>query len=112
MPGPEELRAIRLHLLDRHTEFNKIVNRRGLQSLMGELKGESLSRVPKGFPPDHLAADLVRRKQWLLWTMLDPALATTPKLAGEIVKRFRAMTPFNDFLNARLVRAPRPLPYG
>ena len=113
MPGPEELRAIRLHLLDRHTEFNKIVNRRGLQSLMGELKGDSLSRVPKGFPAEHPAADLVRRKQWLLWTMLDPGLATTPELVREIVKRFRAMTPFNDFLNAPLVRARRPLPgYG
>ena len=74
---------------------------------MGELKGEQLSRVPKGFPADHPATGLVRYRQWLLWAMLDPALAATPKLFGEIVARFRAMAPFIDFLNAPLEQVRR-----
>jgi len=39
--------------------------------------------------------------------MLDPALATTPKLLPEVRKRFEAMMPFVDFLNQPLVQARR-----
>jgi hypothetical protein len=42
--------------------------------------------------------------------MLDPALATTPRLLPEIVSRFRAMAPFVEFLNRPLVAARRANP--
>jgi uncharacterized protein (TIGR02453 family) len=102
MPSPEELRAIRLHIIENHAEFNRILDRPALHKTMGVLQGEELCRVPKGFPGDHPATSLVRHKQWLLWRMLDPALATTPKLFVEILTRFRALAPFIDFLNAPL----------
>jgi uncharacterized protein (TIGR02453 family) len=84
MPSPEDLRA------------------RALREKLGELQGDRLTRVPKGFPADHPAADLVQAKQWLFWAMLDPGLAASPRLLDEIVVRFRAMTPVVDFLNAPL----------
>jgi uncharacterized protein (TIGR02453 family) len=102
MPAAGELRAIRLHLLDNHEEFRSLVADRSLRRLMGELQGDRLSRVPKGFPAEHPAADLVRYKQWLLFLTLDPALATSPKLLPELAKRFRAMMPFIEFLNTPL----------
>jgi hypothetical protein len=60
--------------------------------------------VPKGFSPDHPAADLLRYKQFLFYVVLDPALAATSKLEPEIVRRFRALTPFLEFLNAPLAK--------
>ena len=107
MPGPEQLRAIRLHLVEHHEEFRRILKARGLRALAGELRGEQLSRVPKGFRCDHPSADLIRYKQWLLWVTLDPAIALTPRLLPEIVKRFRAMMPFVEFLDTPLVAARR-----
>jgi len=112
MPGPDALLAIRNHLAARHGEFKRIVASRKLRALMGDLQGEQLSRVPKGFPCDHPAADLLRHKQWLFYVMLDPALATTPKLLAEIRKRFEAMMPFLDLLNEPLVRAAKRLKIG
>ena len=103
MPTPEELRAIRLHLVDHYEEFRRILRGRALRALLGELQGERLARVPKGFDAEHASADLVRAKQWLLDAEIDAAVATTPKLLAEIVRRFRAMTPFVEFLNAPLV---------
>jgi uncharacterized protein (TIGR02453 family) len=103
MPTPLELRAIRLHLAENHDEFRRIVTARPLRALLGELRGDQLSRAPKGFDPRHPAADLVRYKQWLFWILLDPALATTPRLLPELVRRFRAMSEFVEFLNAPLV---------
>ena len=106
MPSAGDLRAIRLHLLEHHEEFRKLVRARALRAALGEMQGERLTRVPKGFPADHPAADLVRYKQWLFGVTLDPALATSPRLLSEIVTRFRAMTPVVDFLNAPLRRQP------
>jgi uncharacterized protein (TIGR02453 family) len=107
MPEPDTLRTLRNHLAENHTEFRKIVRGRKLRELMGELKGEQLTRVPKGFCAEHPAADLVRYKQWLFWSMLDPALATSPKLLAEVVSRFRAMAPFLEFMNGPLAAAKR-----
>jgi uncharacterized protein (TIGR02453 family) len=102
MPMPEELRAIRLYLVEHHEDLRRILRGRALRGLMGELQGERLARMPKGFDAEHASADLVRAKQWLLDTELDAAVAATPKLVAEIVQRFRAMAPFVEFLNAPL----------
>jgi uncharacterized protein (DUF2461 family) len=85
----------------------RVTDTRKLRALMGNLQGEQLSRVPKGFLSDHPAADLLRYKQWLFYVMLDPAIATTPKLLVEIRKRFEALMPFLDLLNEPLVRAAK-----
>lgn len=112
MPTPETLRTIRLHLLKHHEEFRRIISADPLRELMGELRGERLSRAPKGFPADHPAVDLVRYKQWLFWAMLDPPLALTPKLFDEVLARFRVLTPFVEFLNLPLRRAKQAPPPG
>lgn len=104
MPGPETLLAIRTHMAEHHEEFRRIIRAKRLRALMGEMHGEQLSRVPKGFSREHPAADLLRHKQWLLYVMLDMKLASTPKLLSEVGRRFEAMMPFLEFLNRPLRR--------
>lgn len=107
MPPVDHLRAIRAYMADNHAEFRKIIAGARLRRLLSDLDGESLSRVPKGFPPDHPAADLLRRKQYLLWKNLDASIATTPKLLTEVASRFEAMAPFIEFLNRPIARLSR-----
>jgi uncharacterized protein (TIGR02453 family) len=102
MPAPETLLAVRTHIAERHLEFRKLAAASAVKRLLGAMQGEQLSRVPKGFCADHPAADLLRFKQFLLFTTLDSAIVTTPKLFVELEKRFRAMAPFLEFLNAPL----------
>jgi len=104
MPAPETLRAIRTHLAEHYQDFRRIAQARAVKQLFGAVHGEQLSRVPKGFDPGHPAADLLRHKQFLLYIELAPDLATGPELYAEIVKRFRAMRPFLEFLNAPLTQ--------
>jgi uncharacterized protein (TIGR02453 family) len=103
MPTPETLLAVRTHIAERHEEFRKLAGAGAIKRLFGAMQGEQLSRVPKGFCAEHAAADLLRFKQFLLFTTLDGAIVTTPKLFVELEKRFRAMAPFLEFLNAPLV---------
>ena len=110
MPGSDELLALRTHIADNHREFSRLIADRALKRLMGSLWGDQLTRVPKGFACDHPAAGLLRYKQWIFYVTLDGALAVTPRLQGEVSRRFRAMAPFVDFLNRPLIarRKPRP----
>ncbi len=105
MPAPENLAAVRNRIAERHAEFRKIVKAKPLHRLLGDLYGEQLSRVPKGFATDHPAADLLRYKQFFFYTELPVELATSNTMQTEIRKRFEAMTPLIDFLNAPLVEA-------
>jgi uncharacterized protein (TIGR02453 family) len=105
MPGPEELFAIRSWLAEHHQEFRAAT--KAVCKLMGELQGDSLARSPKGFNPEHPAADLIRRKAWFFATELDAEMAESPKLLPEIVKRFRAGAPVIEMLNKPVVEGMR-----
>lgn len=101
MPGNEQLLLIRNSLVERHLEFETIAG--SLKRLMGELQGEQLARSPKGFSPDHPAADLLRRKQLYWYVTRKPEMALSKKLYGEVTRRFTAMIPALDFLNQPLL---------
>lgn len=107
MPPPETLLAVRTHIAAHPAEFRKLAEAPATVRLFGPMQGEQLSRVPKGFAGDDPAADLLRYKQFLLFTTLDPEIVTTPKLFVELEKRFRTMTPFLQFLNAPLTARAR-----
>ena len=105
MPGPEQLLAIRTWLTDHHEEFRKAT--KVAAKLWGPMLDNATARSPKGFDPNHAAADLVSQKAWLFWQEIDIELATTPKLLPELCKRFRAAAPVLQMLNAPL-RNPKP----
>ncbi len=102
MPPAETLLAVRKHIARNHEELRALGAAGPLQRAFGALRGEQLSRVPKGFPAEHPAADLLRYKQFLMFGTLEPAIITTPRLFAELEKRFRVLAPFLDFLNAPL----------
>jgi len=109
MPSPEALLAIRNHIAIHHEDLRKIARARAIKTLFGELHGERLTRPPKGFVKGHPAEDLLRFKQFLVFAELPADLATTPALYTELQKRFQAMTPFIEFLNAPLARPKKDL---
>jgi uncharacterized protein (TIGR02453 family) len=96
MPPPEDLLKIRTWLAEHHAAFRKTA--RGPVKLMGELRGGSLTRVPKGFDAAHPAADLIKMKQWYYGAQLDAKLAITPKMLPELIRRFKVMAPVMEEL--------------
>jgi uncharacterized protein (TIGR02453 family) len=100
MPEPDVLLAIRQHIAEHHQQLRRILAAPAVRRLLGELQGDQLTRVPKGFCTDHPAADLLRFKSFFLYTTLPPELATTPQFFPELVTRFRATKPLLDFLTA------------
>lgn len=107
MTTPDQLRAIRVHLLDNHQRFRKIAASAGIKRTFGAFQGEALTRPPKGFDPEHPAMDLIRCKQFLLWREMDAKLALGPELFVEIMTSFEVMAPAIEFLNEPLASAAK-----
>ena len=104
MPGSKELLAIRKQISADPGELRKILKAAAFRRAFGEIQGEKLKRIPKGFSPDDPAADLLVYKQFLASDQLAPQLVESPKLQQELLKRFRAMAPLVEYLNRPLVR--------
>ena len=106
-PDREELLAYRRLLEQHYLEFETILADKRLRQAAGELQGEQMSRVPKGFACDHPAEGLLRRRQWYLESILDVKLLTTSRLVPELARRFEAMAPMVVFLNRAFAEKPK-----
>jgi uncharacterized protein (TIGR02453 family) len=104
MPMPEHLNAIRAHIADNHRKFRSIVEARAFHKMFDRLTGEQLTRVPRGFPPDHTAANYLRHKQFLAGRTLEPVAATSQRFYKTVVETFQEMMPLIRFLNEPIVR--------
>lgn len=102
-PGPKELLAVRRLVAGEADRLREITGSRSFRRLFGEMGGEKLKRVPKGFPADHPERDLLVHKQFIVAAKLPVEIAETPKLYNQLVKRFRVLEPFVVFLNSPLV---------
>jgi uncharacterized protein (TIGR02453 family) len=107
MPPKEQLAAVRHHLLEHHEQFRALAASKKLKKL-AEFEGASLLRDPKGFPKDHPASDLIRKKQWGWHSTLPAEVALQPTLLGEITSRMEVLTPVVEFLNEPLLVAAKP----
>lgn len=108
MSEPDALRSVRTHIADSHDRFAKIVNNKKLVAAMGPLQGEALTRVPKGFDPNHEAAEWIKMKQWLFFKTLDGSeWMRQPGLLKEVATSFKLIAPLIEFINEPLVKTAR-----
>jgi uncharacterized protein (TIGR02453 family) len=99
-PDSAWLTAFRRRLVDNLAGFQAIVEAPEFKDEFGKVgdDGESLKRVPPGFPADHPAADLLRLKNVTFGRRLADADATSPNLPVIIADSFAAGTPLMRYL--------------
>jgi uncharacterized protein (TIGR02453 family) len=102
-PPRETLLMVRSHIREHHAELERIVRAPKTRKLLGDLQGDTLTRIPKGFSADHPSARFVKMKDWIFDVTLEASRATKPSLVPDIVERFRAMQPLVEFLNRPLL---------
>lgn len=101
-PDTSQLHAVRGHIAERHRQLDSIVRSPGFKKL-GGLKGETISRVPHGFPKEHAAAAYLRHKQFLGFREEPAAFAASPGFYKELLKTMKTLAPLVRFLNEPLV---------
>ena len=101
-PEPDDLRLIRQDIAFDHETWRRILRGKPLHALLGDLFGEELATVPRGFPKDHPAADLLRKKQFLLRHSFSDAEVLAPGFLDDVVRAYRAVRPWFDHMTAVL----------
>jgi uncharacterized protein (TIGR02453 family) len=107
MPEPLELQRIREHLAGNHARFRRAVSSRVFRQMFGEVAGDKLTRVPRGYAADHPAAEWLKHKQFLAGREWPASFASSPRFCSELVKTFRALAPMIRFLGEPLTGTVR-----
>ena len=103
MPPTEALKELREAIAEDHETLREIITERGFRRAFGDLDPEArLTRPPRGFAPDHEAADLLRYKSFTVSAPLTEAEVLSPKLPDLLAKRYVSMLPFVRWLNGAL----------
>ena len=101
-PEPAQLVQIRQHISDTHPELHRLARGAAFRKAVGELDGERLTRVPRGFPADDPAAEYLKYRNFLAGAEYPPAFATTDRFYPTLVATFKAVLPIVRFLNEPL----------
>ncbi|MBB5641941.1 DUF2461 domain-containing protein [Cryobacterium roopkundense] len=101
-PRPEQLSAIRDHIVSHERELRGLLSDGDRSGLFEPLDGDPLLRAPRGFPADHPAADLLRNRRWALTAHLPGITSEGAEFLDTVVERFRVIAPLVEFLNVPL----------
>lgn len=110
MPPRPLLGRIRERIVDEQRGFEKLVRAPAFTRRFGALSeddpGVRLTRVPRGFAPDHPAAHWLRFNSFTAHRMLTDAEVLSPRLVDAIMKDYAALLPLVRWLNATLGYPP------
>lgn len=99
MPPASWLSSIREKISDNPGSLRKIISDKDFIKYFRELDGDKLKTAPKGYPQDHPAIDLLRFKSYLVLNEVSDKKILTNDFDDYVFDVFRAMKPFNDYLN-------------
>ncbi len=105
-PEPSQMHAVRDHVATHHAELESLVTSREFRRI-GGLKGEQLSRVPRGFLKEHPAALYLQHRQFLGFREEEAEFATRPDFYRQLLATFKLLAPLCRFLNEPILALPR-----
>jgi uncharacterized protein (TIGR02453 family) len=101
-PETTHLVRIRQHISDTYPEIRRIARAAAFTRAVGELHGERLTRVPRGFAKDDPAAEYLKYRNFLARVEFPPELAIDDRFYPTLLRTYRAIMPLVRFLNEPL----------
>lgn len=107
MPPRPSLKRLRDAIVADVTRFSAIANSSPIKRRFGGLSEEGrLSRVPRGYPPDHEAGTLLRNVSFIVGRKMKDDEVLNRKLAQMLEKDFAVALPLVRWLNSALGYRP------
>ena len=97
-PNPKDLLRIRKELELDGDELLEIINKNNFKNIWGEIQGDLVKTSPRGFSIDHPSIDLIRRKQYIFMKKFDDKSVLSPEFQNQVIKNFKAIRPFFDYM--------------
>src|SRR5690349_10646718 len=102
-PEPPELVRLRAHIDDTWPEIRDITRAAAFRKRFDELSGDTMTRVPRGYPADHPAAAFLKHRQFYGGAEFPASLAHSPEFYPTLIATFKALIPLVRFLNEPLL---------
>lgn len=100
---------IREYLAHNPTKWTAIITEPAFSSRF-TVQGAALKRIPSGYDPAHPLAEYLKYKSWYLeYPISDHELQYADTFLDLAVETFRAMKPFNEYLNCALSKYEMPI---
>lgn len=101
MPPASRLAQIRLAIDEDASGLKKALANKGLRETFGGLQEEGkLLRAPKGYDPAHPEIDLIRNKNFMVWTETDLRKELPAELGKNLASQFRHAWPLVNWLRS------------
>lgn len=108
-PPQPQLVRIREHIAGTWPRIDRVATARKFVAVVGPLDGEKLTRVPRGYPVDHPAAEYLKFRQFLGGREFPPEFATGADFYPALLETYKALMPLIRFLNEPLISPQRDL---
>lgn len=102
MPDGAQLKKIRGAIADHPTAFLGILRKPSFRKAFGSLEGDTLSRAPLGFRPDHPMIGWLKFKQFFVSAMMPERAALGRDLVRRVMIVYREALPLVRFINRAL----------
>lgn len=106
-PEPPQLLKIREHIADTWPELQTMLRRRAFRDRLGELGGDKLTRVPRGFAASHPAAEYLKHYRFVAGREFPAAFAHHRSFYPTLLETFKTLMPLVRFLNEPLLEDTR-----
>ncbi len=102
LPPGTWIKAIRKEIDYDAKSLRKIIASASFKKYFGEIQGEQLKCNPRDYPKDHPDIDLLKYKSFLAVHPLTDAQVKDENFDKHCIKVFKALKPFDDYLNRAL----------
>lgn len=99
------LKKIRKSVFDNFKYFKSLINERTFKKYYGNVSGESLTKIPKGFEhlkesdSDPLLVEMLMKKQYYVFRNYKPETVLSEKISEIILENIRVSLDFTKFLH-------------
>jgi len=98
-PDAEDLKRIRLDITSNYAEWKKLLKSKTIRSNFGEMKGEKVKTVPRGFSIEDPSIELLRYKQFWFECSFDDKEVTAPDFLLKVNSTFKSIRPFFNYMS-------------
>ena len=100
MPEPGVLANMRQEIDYNFEEWKSIVTKNSFRKIFIEgVKGETLTRPPKGYDESNLAIEYLKMKSFIISKPVSDTTLKSKTVCKEVAKLFQSMKPMIDFIN-------------
>ena len=98
-PEPPVLRFLRRNIYDNIDEFLEIVNNPVFRQVFPKMVGDSLKKMPAGYPKDYPFGEIIKKKEFLVCRTYDDVFFENTDWMESAVADIRLLYPFVRYFN-------------